>query len=133
MNYALRRTIPAAWSHVGALHLQMDRRDLNAVGEFLCINDLAPEHGRPMVCCINGEYISRADWWQPVRRGDVVVFAEVAGSGDSGRIIATLAVAVLSAYTGGAASAASGSAGWGAFVGAAVPAVGAILIVRAAA
>jgi hypothetical protein len=126
---ALRRTMRAQWAHVGAMHVELDHRDLRAVGEHLCINDLAPTHGRPVVCCINGEYIGRADWWQPVRRGDVVVFAELAASGDNGRLLATLLVAVASAYTGGAVGAAYGS-GWGAASAAAVSVVGGLLVAR---
>ncbi|MBX3601081.1 MAG: MoaD/ThiS family protein [Rubrivivax sp.] len=123
---AIRRTMRAQWAHVGAMHVELDHRDLRAVGEFLTINDLAPTHGRPVVCCINGEYIARADWWQPVRSGDVVVFAELAGSGDNGRLLATLLVAVAAAYTGGASTFAQGGswAGWGGVASAAVPAVG---------
>ncbi|MBX3601113.1 MAG: hypothetical protein KF863_10845 [Rubrivivax sp.] len=127
---ALRRTMRAQWAHVGAMHVELDHRDLRAVGEFLTINDLAPTHGRPVVCCINGEYIARADWWQPVRSGDVVVFAELAGSGDNGRILAQLLVAVASAYSGGAVGAAYNSAAAGAFTSAAVAAVGGIRIDR---
>lgn len=130
---ALRRTIPASWAHVGAMHAALDRRDLRAVGEYLTINDLAPTHGRAATCCINGQYIGRADWWQPVREGDIVVFGEIAGGGDTGRLLATLVVAVASAYTGGAAATATGSAGWGAFASAATPAIGAALTIRAAA
>lgn len=106
---ALRRTMPAAWAHVGAMHVLLDRRDLQAVGEYLSIGDLAPTHGRPVVCCINGDYIGRADWSQPVRRGDVVVFAEVAGSGNTGRLIGMLVVAVAAAWVPGALGLAAGS------------------------
>jgi len=130
MSYALRRTMRASWAHVGGMHGALDPRDLHAVGEHLCINDLAPQHGRPVVCCINGEYIGRADWWQPVRAGDIVVFSELAGSGDNGRILAQLLVAVASAYSGGAVGAAYNSAAAGAFTSAAVPAVGGIRIDR---
>jgi hypothetical protein len=103
---ALRRTMHARWAHLGAMQVDVDRRDLHAVGEYLCIGDLAPSHGRQVVCCINGEYIGRLDWWQPVRVGDVVVFAEVAGASGGGsnplRILATLAVIALTAGAGGA-------------------------------
>lgn len=109
MSTALRRTMPASWAHVGAMHVLLDRRDLRAVGEFLTIRDLVPAHGRPVVCCINGEYIGRADWWQPVRVGDVVVFAEVAQGGNVGRIVGMLVVAVAAAWVPGALGFAAGS------------------------
>ena len=98
---ALRCTMPASWAHVGAMHVLLDARDLRAVGEFLTIRDLAPTHGRPVVCNINGEYIGRADWWQPVRIGDIVVFAEIAAGGNVGRLIGMLIVAVASAWVPG--------------------------------
>lgn len=106
---AMRCTMPASWAHVGAMHVLLDARDLRAVGEFLTIFDLAPTHGRPVVCNINGEYIGRADWWQPVRRGDVVVFAEVAAGGNVGRLIGMLVVAVAAAWVPGALGFVAGS------------------------
>ncbi len=132
MSFALRRTIPASWAHVGAMHAALDRRDLWAVGEYLTINDLAPTHGRAATCCINGQYIGRADWWQPVREGDIVVFGEIAGGGDTGRLLATLVVAVASAYTGGAVSAAYSSSAAGAFAAAGVSIVGGMTVNRRA-
>lgn len=128
---ALRRTMAAGWAHLGPLHVALQPQDMAAVGEFLTIADLAPLSDRPVVCCINGEWISRRDWWQPVRVGDVVVFADVAGDGggsgsDAGRILATIAIAVLSAYTAGAVGAAYGAA-WGAAAGAAVGIAGGLL------
>jgi hypothetical protein len=110
--------MPASWAHVGAMHVLLDRRDLHAVGEFLTIRDLVPSHGRPVVCCINGEYIGRADWWQPVRSGDVVVFAEVAAGGNTGRLIGQLVVAAaVSAFAGPLAAGAYSAMG-GTFVSA---------------
>jgi hypothetical protein len=130
---ALRCTTSARWAHVGAMHRILDARDFNVAGEYLTIGDLAPIHGRPMVCCINGDFISRADWWQPVRPGDVIVFADLASGGgnnsDAGRLIATIAVAVASAYTGGAVGTAYGSA-WGAAASVAVSVAGGALINR---
>lgn len=130
-NTALRRTMAARWAHLGAMHVAVEPRQMRAVGEFLCIRDLAPAHGRELVCCINGEWISRADWWQPVRVGDVVVFADVAGDGgggsDAGRVLGMIAIAVLSAYTAGAVGAAYGTA-WGAAAGAAVGIAGGMLV-----
>jgi hypothetical protein len=133
MSTALRCTMPAAWAHVGAMHVALEARDLRAVGEYLTISDLAPAHGRPVVCCINGDFIARADWWQPVRSGDLVVFAEVAQGGNTGRLLGMLVVAVAAAYTGGLVGAAAwGGAGWGAAAAAAVSvtaaAGGAVLI-----
>lgn len=130
-SYPLRRTIAAGWAHLGPMHVALQPRDMAAVGEFLTIADLAPLSDRPLVCCINGEWISRRDWWQPVRVGDVVVFAAVAGGGggsgsDAGRILATIAIAVLSAYTAGVVGAAYGAA-WGAAAGAAVGIAGGLL------
>lgn len=128
---ALRRTMAARWAHLGAMHVAVEPRQMRAVGEFLCIRDLAPAHGRELVCCINGEWISRTDWWQPVRVGDVVVFADVAGDGgggsDAGRVLGMIAIAVLSAYTAGAVGAAYGTA-WGAAAGAAVGIAGGMLV-----
>lgn len=129
MSYELRRTIPARWAHLGAMHT-FDRRDLHAVGEYLCINDLAPAHGRPLVCCINGEYVSRLDWWQPVRVGDVVVFLEVAhGGGGSNplRILATIAVLVAATFVPGALGFAAGSLGAAAATAATVT-IGTLLV-----
>lgn len=114
-RFAVRCTMPASWAHVGAMHVLLDARDLRAVGEYLTIQDLVPTHGRPVVCCINGLYIGRADWWQPVRQGDVVVFAEVAAGGNTGRIIGTILVAAVAAGVGGwlAAPIAKGGLGLG--------------------
>lgn len=127
-QFALRRTMPASWVHLLALEFEIDRRRLHAVGEHLCIIDLAPLHGRAVVCNINGEWISRSDWWQPVRDGDIVVFCEVAGGGGgskAGQVLAMLAVAVV---TGGAVGAIYGL-GWGLAAGAAV-AAGGLLVQR---
>ena len=129
---ALRCTTSARWAHVGAMHRVLDARDFNVAAEYLTIGDFAPTHGRPMVCCINGDFISRADWWQPVRPGDVIVFADLASGGnnsDAGRLIATIAVAVASAYTGGAVGTAYGSA-WGAAASVAVSVAGGALVNR---
>jgi hypothetical protein len=109
MSTALRRTMPAAWAHVGAMHVALEARDLRAVGEFLTVNDLVPAHGRPVVCCINGDFIARADWWQPVRCGDLVVFAEVAQGGNTGRLLGMIVVAAVSAWLPGALGFAAGS------------------------
>lgn len=46
---ALRRTMPASWAHLGAMHVLIEARDLRAVGEYLCIGDLAPRAARPAV------------------------------------------------------------------------------------
>jgi hypothetical protein len=100
-NYELRRTMPARWAHVGAMQIEIDRRDLHAVGEYLCIGDLAPRQGRPVLCNINGDWIGRADWWQPVRVGDVVVFCEVAGGGGGSNPLRILAMVAVAAFTWG--------------------------------
>lgn len=127
MTTALRRTMPAAWAHVGAMQILLEVRDLRAVGEYLTISDLAPIHGRPVVCCINGEYVGRADWWQPVRCGDTVIFAEVAGGGDTGRLLGLLAIAAASIFVPGALGFAAGT--WqAAAIGAGITTVGGLLV-----
>ncbi len=127
MRTELRRTMPAAWAHVSAMHVLLDVRDLHAVGEYLTIHDLTPSHGRPVVCNINGEYIGRADWWQPVRCGDVVVFTEVAAGGNAGRLLGMIVVAAAAAITGGLVGAAYGAA-WGTAAAAGVSFAGSMLV-----
>lgn len=127
MSTALRCTMPAKWAHVGAMHVMLELHDLREVGEYLTIWDVAPTHGRLMVCNINGQYISRADWWQPVRVGDVIVFAEVAAGGNTGRLLGMLAVAAASLFVPGALGFAAGT--WqAATIGAAISVTGGLLV-----
>lgn len=110
-RYALRRTMPAVWARVHALQTDLGPQDFRRVPEFGCINDHAPR-GR-VVCQINGQFVSRRDWWQPVRDGDVIVFLQVPEGGDSDplRTILQIVVLVASIYTGGIAGAAIAIAG----------------------
>lgn len=127
MSTALRCTMPAKWAHVSAMHVMLELHDLREVGEYLTIWDVAPTHGRLMVCNINGQYISRADWWQPVRVGDVIVFAEVAAGGNTGRLLGMLVVAAASLFVPGALGFAAGT--WqAAAIGAAISVTGSLLV-----
>lgn len=127
MTTALRCTMPARWAHVGAMHVMLEPHDLRAVGEYLTIRDVAPVHDRPVVCNINGEWISRADWWQPVRVGDVIVFAEVAAGGNAGRLIGMLVVAAAALFVPALLGFAAGT--WqAAAIGAAISVTGSLLV-----
>jgi hypothetical protein len=99
--FALRRTMPAAWARVGALPFDIAPSDFRRCAEHACIGDFAPV-GRA-VCVINGQFISRRDWWQPVRPGDVIVFAQVPqGEGsDPLRVILQIVVLAVATYFGG--------------------------------
>jgi len=84
--------------------------------------DLCPSG--PWLCHVSGEWISRADWWQPPRGGDVIVFCRVPHGRDGLRTLLTLAVIVASVYTGGLA----GGGFYGALASAAVSVVGTALV-----
>jgi predicted phage tail protein len=125
VSFELRRTMPAAWVHVGVMQCDIGRQDVHLVGEFLCIRDTMPQHGRPLVCQINGEFISRADWWRPVEHGDVILWVEVAnGGGNSNalRIVALIALVIVANVYGAQLGSALG------FTGNAAQGVGAGLI-----
>ena len=80
------------------------------------------------LCHASGEWISRNDWWQPPRGGDVIVFCRAPTGKDGIRVLLTIAVIVASIWTGGAVGAAYGSAAYGAAGGAAVSIVGSALV-----
>jgi predicted phage tail protein len=114
VSFELRRTMPAAWVHAGAFQVDLGRNDVHLVGEFLCIRDTMPMHGRPIACQINGEWITRADWWRPVEAGDVIIWVEVAqGGGNSNalRIVAMIALVIVANVYGGALGSALGFTG----------------------
>lgn len=92
--YALRRTMPAVWTRVHALQTDLSERDFRFAPEYACINDFAPSSGR-VLCQVNGVYVSRRDWWQPVRAGDVIVFSQVPQGGGSDPLRTILQIAVL--------------------------------------
>lgn len=91
-------------------------------------DSLCPADGGAWICRVNDEWISRADWWQEPRGGDVIVFCRAPQGRDATRIIATIVVLVASYYTGGALSAAGYSAGASAAGAAAVGIAGNLLI-----
>lgn len=89
---------------------------------------------RPFFLLVNGKPVLRAEWDCPLTAGAVCHFVELPRGGDGGssnplQIIATIAVIVLSVYTGGLAAAA-----WGKMAGALVQglvAMGGMLVVNA--
>ena len=94
-RHGLRRTMPARWARTGPLQVDIGPADFGLVAEFGCIGDYAP--AGPCVCIINGQFISRRDWWQPVREGDVIVFAAVAHGGGSNPLRLVLQIAIIAA------------------------------------
>lgn len=101
--------------------------DLKPVPEGATVHDLVP--AGPWLCQIDGQYISRADWWQPIRTGECVIFHQRPQGKDGLRAILMIAVIVASIYTGGAAGAAYfGSATTAQFAGALVGIVGSLLV-----
>lgn len=91
----LVRCTPATFRHVAPPHGRVERR--GHVAEHLGIIALAP--AGVCACRINGEYVPRADWWQPVRPDDDVVFERVPLGGEEGsNPIATLLTLALVVY-----------------------------------
>jgi sulfur carrier protein ThiS len=102
----------AAYAMLSPLQTVVDASDFRPVPAGACIADLVPAgiHSG-YVCEIDGEFVSRRDWWQPVREGDrLVVFRYVGpvhgGDSDPLRTVLQLAVIVAAAYVGGPAGAA---------------------------
>lgn len=132
-----RELVPtiARWAAMGPTDLEIGPSDFRLAGEFTRIADLAPDG--PVVCCINGEWISRRDWWQPVRSGDVIVFRDVSAIGDGDnsdvlRTVLTIVVLVVAQQYGAAVGAAAGFSGTTATaVGTALITVAGNLIVNA--
>ena len=109
--------------------------DFVAVAPSSSIQDLAPDWSGPFVCAINGAYISRRDWWQPVQPGELVIFQAVPLGGQGGsnplRIILMIAVMVVANVYGaqlGAAIMGSSSATATALGGALINIVGTLAI-----
>jgi hypothetical protein len=129
--HALRRTIPAYWAHLGPMDVQIDAGHIKRCGEFMTLRDLAPRRPGGWTCNLNGEFVSRRDWWRPVRVGDIVVFQEHADGGDSdwGRTLLQIVILIAAVWTGGAVGAAYGQTA-GALASAAV-AIGGNLLLNA--
>lgn len=102
--------------------------DLKPVPIGATISDLAPVG--PWLCQIDGQYISRADWWQPIRPGECVIFHIRPQGKDALRAILMIVVIVASVWTGGAAGAAyfGLTAGQASIAGALVGVVGSMLV-----
>ena len=97
----------AAYAMLSPLQTVVDARDFRPVPAGACIADLVPAgiHSG-YVCEIDGQFVSRRDWWQPVRDDDrLVVFRYVGpvhgGDSDPLRTVLQLAVMVVAAYVGG--------------------------------
>ena len=101
--YPLRRTMAAGWVHASLMQVEVGAQDVRWVAEHAAIIDTRPAHDRPVVCSINGQYIPRADWWQPVRAGDIIVWQELAGGGGNSnalRIVLLVALVVVANFYG---------------------------------
>lgn len=64
------------------------------------IAQLEPRAGQggPHLCRLNGQWLSRADWWWPTEPGDVIEWHAIAGSRNTIRGILTVAVAIAAIY-----------------------------------
>ena len=93
----------AAYAMLSPLQTVVDASDFRPVPAGACIADLVPAgiHSG-YVCEIDGQFVSRRDWWQPVRDDDrLVVFRYVGpvhgGDSDPLRTVLQLAVMVVAA------------------------------------
>lgn len=126
MNAAFIDARPAVYTVVESpLQFDIAPGDLKPVPVGASISDLAPVG--PWLCQIDGQYISRADWWQPIRAGECVIFHSRPQGKDALRAILMIVVIVASIYTGGAVGAAYGSA-YGQVAAAVVGVVGSMLV-----
>lgn len=100
--------------------------DFSAVPFGSSLESLIPEDmiGTPMVCIIDGVFISRSEWHTQARPGEVIIFQAIPQGGDSNplRVLATLAVIFVAATYGAALGAFLG------FSGATAAAVGGFVI-----
>lgn len=95
------------------------------------IADLQPETDLPYICLLNGKPLMRKDWGKSLAETDIVNFVVLPqGGGGSNplRIVALIAVMVLSVYTGGLVAGLTESALMGSFASAAVGLVGSALV-----
>lgn len=126
----LVKMMPAVYCTVGAYQFDVNSSDFRFVPENSTIGMLAPA-GR-VVCNVNGQYISRKQWYLPIKPGDIIIYQHIAHGGGGGsnplRIVLMVVVLVASVYTGGLAAAYFGSTMAGSLAAAAVSIVGNMLI-----
>jgi Putative phage tail protein len=84
-----------AWFAVvpGALMEDINERMFQRARPGATFAELCPA-GR-WLANVNGEWLSRRDWWQPLRPGDVVVFCQRPQGKSATRILLTIAVVVV--------------------------------------
>lgn len=95
------------------------RRSTALVRRRRSLRNLAPKSRLPVICQLNGEWISRQAWQRKVHDGDCVVFITLPLGGGGGsnplKIILMIAVAVAAPYLGSAILGIEGAAALGSF------------------
>ena len=94
----------------GIWQFDIDSMDFTIAEEGTSIASLAPETDQPLLCIVNGLFISRKQWDLPILNGDIMVFlvSPRGGGGKGSNIMATVLqlalVVAVSAMTSGMAA-----------------------------
>lgn len=100
MSAAFADTRPAMYVIINnSMQVDIGPDEFQRVPKGASVSDLAPIG--PWLCMIDGQYISRADWWQPIRGGECVIFHQRPQGKDGLRAILMIAVIVASVFVPG--------------------------------
>ncbi len=81
-----------------------NRRTVKAIRRRRSLAHLAPKGGVPVICQVNGKWVSRAAWGRRVQDGDSVVFVQLPQGGGGGggsnplKIVLTIAIMYFAPY-----------------------------------
>lgn len=94
-----------------------NHRSVSVVRRRKSLRNLAPRTKSPVICQVNGEWVSRKAWARRLQDGDTVVFVTLPQGGGGGsnplKMILTLAVAIFAPYAGTAILGINGAAAIG--------------------
>ena len=126
MSEAFADTRPAMYVVINnSMQVDIGPDEFQQVPKGASVSDLAPVG--PWLCLIDGQYISRDDWWQPIRSGECVIFHQRPQGKDGLRAILMIAVIFASVFMPAFLSLGAGT--WqAALAGAAINLVGNLLV-----
>lgn len=119
---------PARYIVVDEFAVDLDAKNIKPCDPGTLISDLTSKVAGPIVCSVNGEFISRSNWGTTLQPGEVLVIQQIpqgGGGGSNLRTVLQLVVMVVAMVVPGM----QGLAGWqAAAMSAAINAVGMLAI-----